>query len=95
MHRVGEHERSRRLPQSFLDVVARLDPQLERLALKDILILKGDDDPLVPWSASQGFVSRLPATRAEVVGYPGVGHAFPDEMLERSASWIIEWRRKR
>lgn len=93
--RAGEQDRLVRLPPAFLDLVSKLDPTVENVSKKDVLILKGDDDPLVPWSASEPFVSSLPKERAEVVGYPGVGHAFPKEMLEKAAGWIVEWRRRR
>ena len=91
----AQNNKDKLLPKSFLDTVAQLDPQVGKVSLKDLLILKGDDDPLVPWSASEAFVSRLPPDRVEVVGYPGVGHAFPDVMLEKSADWIVGWRRRR
>ena len=85
----------KRLPPTFLDIVAKLDPRLEIVSGKDLLILKGDVDKLVPWSACEGFVSGLDPTNTEVVGYPGVGHAFSEEMREKSADWIAQWRRRR
>jgi len=94
LQRAGEQDREARLPQAFLDIVVKLDPRLETVSTKDLLILKGDDDNLVPWSASQRFVSALPPEKVEVVGYPGVGHAFPDAMLKKSAAWIVDWRRR-
>jgi predicted esterase len=92
LQRAGEQEQETRLPHAFLGLVSELGPRPAVLSRKDLLILKGDDDQLVPWSASQEFVSLLPANKAEVVGYPGVGHAFTREMLEKSAEWIVQWR---
>ena len=83
-----------RLPPSFMSMVSELGPRVEKVAEKDVLILKGDDDTLVPWSASAAWVNQLPKEKAEVVGYPGVGHAFTDEMKERMAQWIDQWRMK-
>lgn len=92
LQRTGEQDRETRLPPAFLGLVSKLGPRPDVLSRKDLLILKGDDDQLVPWSASKGFVSLLPAEKAEVVGYPGVGHAFTNEMREKSAEWIVQWR---
>ena len=92
--RAGQEHKDKRLPPAFLATIAELDPQLERVSKKDLLILKGDEDPLVLWSASESFVSKLPPSRTEVVGYPGIGHAYPDAMKEKCAEWIVHWRRK-
>lgn len=89
--RATEEKKDERLPQPFLDLVAKLDPKLEVISRKDLLILKGDEDQLVPWEASEEFVGKLPKNKVEVVGYPGVGHAFPLEMRKKSAKWIVEW----
>lgn len=93
--RAGEELKDKRLPPSFLAIVARLDPQLELVSRKDLLILKGDEDASVPWSASEAFVSRLPPAKTEVVGYPGVGHAYTEVMVEKCVDWIVKWRRQR
>jgi predicted esterase len=89
--RAQEGDKEKLLPQTFLNLVASLDPKLDVISKKDMLILKGDEDKLVPWEASEEFVSKLPKDKAEVVGYPGVGHAFTPEMQERSAKWIVGW----
>lgn len=94
LQRAGDQQRETRLPHDFLGLVSKLGPRPDVLATKDLLILKGDDDQLVPWSVSQGFVSLLPPERAEVVGFPGVGHGFTDEMRDESAGWIVDWRRR-
>lgn len=92
--RAGGKDLEKRLPQLFLDLVQRLKPQLSKISQKDLLILKGDEDKLVPWEASQNFVDRLPGDKATVVGYPGIGHAVPAAMMNDAAYWIQEWRRK-
>jgi predicted esterase len=92
--RAGNKEKDKRLPKLFLDLVAKLDPKLENVSRKEVLILKGDEDELVPWSASQEFVGRLPNERKEVVGFPGVGHKFTDQMMAKAVSWIVEWRER-
>lgn len=92
--RAGGERKDIRLPKTFLELVTNLDPQVEELSKKDLLILKGDEDPLVPWTASQDFVSRLPSDKTEVVGYPGVGHAYPQAMLEKFTEWVVQWRRR-
>jgi predicted esterase len=94
LQRASQQEREARLPHAFLVLVSNLGPRPDVLSGKDLLILKGDEDQLVPWSASQEFVSLLPAEKAQVIGFPGVGHAFTDEMRDKSAEWIIDWRRK-
>jgi hypothetical protein len=88
--RATAEKKEERLPKGFLDLVAKLDPKLDVISKKDMLILKGDDDLLVPWEASEEFVSKLPKDKAEVIGFP-CGHAFTDDMLEKSASWIVDW----
>jgi hypothetical protein len=94
LQRTGERDRETRLPHAFLELVSKLGPKPDVLSKKDLLILKGDEDQLVPWSASQGFVSLLPKDKAGVIGFPGVGHAFTDEMRDESAEWIVDWRRR-
>ena len=94
IQRAGEQDRETRLPRSFLGLVSKLGPKPDVLSRKDLLILKGDDDQIVPWSASQGFVSLLPKDKAEVIGFPGVGHAFTDEMRDKGAEWIVDWQQR-
>jgi hypothetical protein len=92
LQRAGEQDREARLPPTFLELVSKLGPRPDVLSRKDLLILKADEDQLVPWSASQEFVSLLPPDKAEVIGYPGVGHVFTGGMREQSAEWIVQWR---
>ena len=92
--RAGDGDRETMMPSRFCELVGNLGPRLERVKVKDVLILKGDEDPLVLWEASEEFVGRLSREKAKVKGYPGVGHAFPAEMQRDAVEWIDEWRRK-
>ena len=86
--RAGEDRLHERVPKSFIDVWDRIGPKVERVSRKHLLVLKGDEDPLVPWSASREFVESLPRERATVKGYEGVGHALTQEMVTDTAAWI-------
>ncbi|KAL1610183.1 hypothetical protein SLS60_001848 [Paraconiothyrium brasiliense] len=69
----------------------------ERLHGKRILNLSGKDDKLVPYAAGEAFLNiikqaldeepTLDVTFEDVL-FPGVGHAFPPAMVEKSADWI-------
>ncbi|KAI5304172.1 Folylpolyglutamate synthetase [Ascosphaera pollenicola] len=84
-------EKETLLPPAFLEVVNATGPSPEKLAGKDILVLKGDDDESVPFAAGEGFVNRLDADRVKVTGYPGVGHELTEGMMREGATWIREW----
>lgn len=86
--RAGTEHADERLPSSFLETVRKLQPRSEEVAKKDVLILKGNEDILVPWQPSQSFVDELPKSRARVIGYDGVGHALDKAMIEDTARWI-------
>ncbi|KAJ4350452.1 uncharacterized protein N0V89_009073 [Didymosphaeria variabile] len=69
----------------------------ERLHGKRMLNLSGKDDKLVPYATGEAFLNVF--TRAldeepsldvtfEDVLFDGVGHAFPQAMVEKSADWI-------
>ncbi|KAF4614061.1 hypothetical protein D9613_007674 [Agrocybe pediades] len=58
---------------------------------KKILVLSGQDDKLVPWTASKGFVELLEVGEEglkEVVVQKGVGHECTKEMVERTAGFV-------
>jgi pimeloyl-ACP methyl ester carboxylesterase len=69
----------------------------ERLHGKRILNLSGKIDKLVPYAAGEAFLEvfkralddepSLDATFEDVL-FDGVGHAFPQAMVEKSADWI-------
>lgn len=69
----------------------------ERLQGKKILNLSGKVDKLVPYAAGEPFLKAFKQVlredasldvEFEDVTFEGVGHAFPKEMVERSAEWI-------
>jgi pimeloyl-ACP methyl ester carboxylesterase len=69
----------------------------ERLNGKRILNLSGRDDKLVPYAAGEPFLKVFKQVLAEDASldvgfedvlFDGVGHAFPQEMLQKSAEWI-------
>lgn len=80
------------LPADFVKTVRALAPRVEEVSKKDILILRGENDLLVPWSASESFVGQLPASKTEVVGFPGIGHQLYGGMVEKTVDWIHNWR---
>ncbi|KAH8701264.1 Alpha/Beta hydrolase protein, partial [Phaeosphaeriaceae sp. PMI808] len=84
--RAGKELLETRLPRAFRGAVARLCPRLERVSKKEILILRGDADQLVPWSASEVFVCQLPQDKVEVISYSGVGHKYNEQMLQKTVS---------
>lgn len=95
--RAGPEKLHLRMPPTFVELLEKLAPNPAELAKKDILILKGDEDRLVPWEASQEVVENLRKNskgQVEVVGYPGVGHAYPDAMVEKVADWVRDWRER-
>ncbi|KAI0683781.1 Alpha/Beta hydrolase protein [Cytidiella melzeri] len=60
---------------------------------KKILVLSGAEDPLVPFSYSEQFVTGLnvgPRGKKEVVIAPGVGHECTPEMVKQMASFVWE-----
>lgn len=80
------------VPTSFADVYHKLAPTVERVSRKHLLVLKGNEDPLVPWEASQAFVESLPREMATIKGYEGVGHAVTADMVADTAGWIKKIR---
>lgn len=69
----------------------------ERLQGKKVLNLSGKVDKLVPYAAGKPFLDVFKAVIAEDptldvefedVLFDGVGHAFPQAMVEKSAEWI-------
>ncbi|KAJ4299069.1 hypothetical protein N0V90_004313 [Kalmusia sp. IMI 367209] len=71
----------------------------ERLQGKHILNLSGKIDKLVPYAAGQSFLNvfkrvledepSLEITFTDVL-FDGVGHAFPQSMVQKSTEWICE-----
>ena len=58
---------------------------------KKVLVLSGGDDPLVPFSYAEEFVTNLnvgPKGVKEVVVAPGVGHECTPEMVKQMAAFV-------
>lgn len=89
--RAGD-DAAEKVPPSLVETLQRFGTKANRLAEKDVLILKGDEDPLVPWTASETFVKKLPREKATVIGYHGVEHAVTKEMVDDTAVWIRKVR---
>lgn len=69
----------------------------ERLHGKHILNLSGKEDKLVPYAAGEPFLKVFKRVLEEEPGldiefqdilFDGVGHAFPQAMVDKSAEWI-------
>ncbi|KAF8958322.1 Alpha/Beta hydrolase protein [Flammula alnicola] len=88
------------VPSSFLEFIGLSDPASKNYASleesnpflgKKILVLSGEEDTLVPWAASDKFVSALevgPRGLKRVIVQKGVGHECTDEMVEEAANFI-------
>lgn len=90
------------LPGSFRRLLDRIDPGSHfrrtgeipsNLKKKNILVLSGERDPLVPWSASDAFVSKLQkeSNTVEVQVISGVGHEYHPIMRERFRQWLQQF----
>lgn len=75
-----------------METVHKLGATAPRLSEKQILVLKGNEDPLVPWQASDAFLQTLPKENLTIKGYEGVGHAVTPAMVLDTAAWISELR---
>lgn len=64
----------------------------ESLKVKKILVLRGKDDVLVPWSTSSEFISLLQhqSKDIKVKLYNGVGHRVVPEMVDDFYDWILQ-----
>lgn len=80
------------VPASFVDVCRKLGATVEQVSRKYLLVLKGNEDVLVPWAVSQEFIERLPHDKVTVKGYDGVGHAVTGNMIADAADWIRQIR---
>lgn len=90
-------------PDSLRDYIAHNDPARAPYTASDtsnpfynknILVLSGGDDPLVPFVHSQEFVDNLnvgPKGIKKVHVAPGVGHECTPEMVKQMAQFIWEF----
>ena len=90
------------LPPSFLQVLERDDPGTifrqtkeipTSLKRKHILVLSGKDDILVPWTASETFITAFQqhSQSLQVKVYPGIGHEFPPIMVKDFETWALNF----
>jgi predicted esterase len=90
------------LPPSFLRVLERDDPGTifrktkeipASLKRKHILVLSGKEDVLVPWTASETFITALQqqSQSLQVKVYRGVGHEFAPIMVKDFRSWLLNF----
>ncbi len=73
--------------------LAGSDAPADALARAEVLLLHGEEDPVVP--ASEGrkahrVLDALVGTRATWVAFPGLGHAISAESLGVAARWLTE-----
>lgn len=90
------------IPQTFLCIISQQDAAAAPYSISDsfnpfygknILVLAGAEDKLVPWSASKAFVDDLtvgPDGAKEVILEPGVGHECTQEMVREMSRFIWE-----
>lgn len=88
------------MPASFSKLVESVDPASKDFTStkahnpfigKKILVLSGEEDPLVPWVASKKFVERLEVGAQgskRVFLQKGVGHACTEEMVAEAGRFI-------
>lgn len=56
---------------------------------KDVLLIHGDADSIVPLSYSERAVEIYDSAKLEIL--PGAGHGFYGEDAERAITWILEY----
>lgn len=81
-------------PDPFKQEVARTSPaSLEGNPFlgKKVLVMSGEKDPLVPWTASEDFVKELDVGNdglKEVLLQSGIEHECTPEMVKRMAKFL-------
>ncbi|KAM5543744.1 hypothetical protein V8D89_002361 [Ganoderma adspersum] len=90
------------IPDSLVQVIKRADPVAAPYTASDesnpflgkkILVLSGQEDKTIPWSATKNFVEGLNVGEKgvkEVIVEPGVGHNFSLAMTKEVAQFISE-----
>lgn len=56
---------------------------------KDVLLIHGDSDSIVPLSYSEQAVEVYPSAKLHVI--PGAGHDFYGEEARQATDWILEY----
>ena len=80
------------LSHALVSLIEAHDPTIDSFKGRKLLILKGDADTTVQWSACEHFVGQLDPNDTTVIGYADVGHACTDSMITQTASWINSYR---
>ena len=88
-------------PKSFLEYLKLHDPANVPYTASDasnpyrgkkILVLSGKEDPIVPWTASEGFVEKLNVGEEggikEVFVEPGIGHTCSPAMVKEAVRFL-------
>lgn len=89
------------IPDSLVKFVKSVDPASTKSTAQDssnpfygkkVLVLSGEVDKLVPWTASQEFVDSLEVGpgKKKVVVQKGVGHKVTEEMVSEAGLFIKE-----
>lgn len=78
------------MPDSLRAVIHALDPKVENMKGKRILILSGKKDKLVPYDKGANFINNLQSVAQSVQTeiYPGVGHRCTETMIEELSRFI-------
>lgn len=78
------------MPDSLRETVSRIDPKVENMQGKRILILSGKKDKLVPFAKGAAFVEKLRnvAGSVQVEEYEGVGHRCTETMVGELSRFI-------
>jgi len=90
------------LPQSFRQLLERTDPGSyfrrtgeipASLTRKHILVISGETDRLVPWSASEPFITRFnqESDRLQVEIFSGIGHEYNPSMRDLFCAWMHQF----
>lgn len=87
-------------PKDLKDLVAKMDPAslvqgvTNPFLGKKVLVLSGADDTLVPWTASEEFVTQRLSVGAnglkKVIVYEGVGHECTERMVQEIAAFVAD-----
>ena len=90
------------IPGSLLQLIKRADPAAAPYTAtgesnpflgKKILVLSGQDDKVVPWSAAKEVVEKVNVGQGgvkEIFVEPGVGHDFSPAMVKEAARFVWE-----
>lgn len=79
-----------KVPVSLAKSINALDPKVENMKGKRILVLSGAKDKLVPFDKGARFVEELKnsAASVQVEIYPGVGHRCTESMVDELSRFV-------